>query len=467
MSLKKAALIVALCLVTVFCFFRVYKVYWFVQLNPVERPNILVVSVCSMRANMLSLYGAVRKNQAPALEKFFAESHFVFQNAFNGMGWTNISNYTQANLTSGSFFFSLYENTGHDSRDQVYRVPTRRSVRRLGYFVNDSDFEKDHVATTKYVEEELRKPRFKPFFAVVHYKYLHYPLIDRFNSDAHWDRHLDKEERDLVVEYLAHPEKYYQKLSFLLFLANNPYHVLAHPKYKDKKQATDPASLKKLLGLMTNPDHLQEWKASAGYERDLQILEKIYTANMNYLDQLLEPLLNLWGDEKLRQNTVVVFAADHGETHMERGELTHGMSLWDPMLRVPLAVRFPDSGRQRVVKEQIDHVTVSHLLYDVITGARSPAAFEKALEKRLPEVIIARNCNNDLRGLRFKNKYKYFVRLRDGERFLFDLENDPGELKNIAPESPEEVARMEGLYWQNLGSITNVASNACPPTLAQ
>lgn len=466
MTLKKSLLVVMLSVVTVFCIFRVYKVYSFVQLNPVVRPNILVVSVCSMRANMLSLYGAVRKDQAPALEKFFAESHFVFQNAFNGMGWTNISNYTQANLTAGAFFFNLYENMGTDIAQQAYRVPVRRSILGQGRYVNDSDFEKDHAASTKYVEEELRKPRAKPFFAVVHYKYLHYPLIDRFNSDAHWDRHLNEEERALVVEYLSHPEKYYQKLSFLLFLANNPYHVLAHPKYKDRKQDQDPASLRKLLGLMTNHEHLEEWKASPGYDRDLQILKKIYSANMNYLDQLLEPLLNLWGDEKLRANTVVVFAADHGESHMERGELTHGMSLWDSMLRVPLAVRFPDGARRKVVKEQIDHVTVSHLLYDVISGARSAMAFEKALEKRLPEVIIARTCVNDIRGLRYKNKYKYFVRLRDGERFLFDLEKDPQELKNMAPDFPEEVARMETLYWQNLGSITNVASNTCPPTLA-
>jgi hypothetical protein len=132
---------------------------------------------------------------------------------------------------------------------------------------------------------------------------------------------------------------------------------------------------------------------------------------------------------------------------------------------VPVAVRFPGSHRREVIEDQVDYVALSRTLNDLINGARSPAPFRAALEKHLPEAIIARNCMNDIRGIRYKNKYKYFVSLRDGGRYLFDLEKDPQELQNIAESHPAEVAEMEALYWQNLKSIGNVDTNNCLPTI--
>lgn len=467
MNWKKAALIGALLAVVLFCAFRVYRVYSFVRQNPFVKPNVLIVSVCSLRANALSLYGAIDKNTAPHLEKFFSESQFVFQNAFNGLGWTNLINFTYTTIPADKFMFNLYDQSGSDGVSHLWRIPNRLSYQsKKPEAINDNEFEKNFKSALSEVEKNLRAPRARPFFALLHFKYLHYPLIDRFNAEAQWDRYLDESEKALLSEYLAHPERYYHKLSLLLFLANDPRHILLHPKFKNqKKWAGDPIALRKALGLMTNPDLLAEWKASEGYDRDLRILEKIYRANVHYFDEVLGQVLNLWGDKELQKNTIVAFVADHGEAHMERDELTHGMSLWDLLLHVPVAIKFPDFGPHEIVKEQIDHLALSYLFGDIVEGARTAPMFKAALQKRLPEVIIARNCNNDLRGLRYKNKYKYFVRLRDGERFLFDLENDPAELRNLASELPDEVARMETLYWQNLDAIAVVPTNACPGSL--
>jgi arylsulfatase A-like enzyme len=52
-------------------------------------------------------------------------------------------------------------------------------------------------------------------------------------------------------------------------------------------------------------------------------------------------LLAAIDDLGLRQNTLVIFHADHGEMLGDRLYVGHGMDLYDPVLRVPLIVRLP------------------------------------------------------------------------------------------------------------------------------
>jgi hypothetical protein len=414
---------------------------------------------------MLKLFGSADVN-LPRVEKFFNEAQFVFKNAFNGLGWTTIANYTQANISPSEFFFSLYDDEGAlGLHDHVWRLPTKRSGNAEQGFYRDNYFEKDYLGKAKEAEQFFRKPHEVPFFAVVHFKYLHYPMIDRFNKESAWDRYLSADEKVLVAEYLAHPEVHYRKLPLILMLANDPKHLLAHPRYRELAKSAGKNGLRKLMGTMTNPELLADWKNSPGYAADLDILKKIYRANVNFLDQVIEPFLNVWDDPVLKKNTVVMFIGDHGEAHMERDELTHGSALWDPMIRVPAAIRFPQGAGHAVFERQIDGVGLSYVLRDLVTGTRSSAAFRVSLDKNFRDVIPLRNCANDIRGLRYSNKYKYFVTLRDGERHLYDLVKDPGEAVNIANENPDQVANMESLYWQSLSSLSNVGTDNCAPTV--
>ena len=429
---------------------QTYRALRSVREHPTARPNILIISVCSLRMDLLKAYGAV-DTSVPNIDHFFAESQFVFRQAFNGLGWTNIGNYTRANIDAQTFFLSLYDEVGRERGYHHWRIPAHRGS------VADNDFSKDYRLGMSDIEKALRAPREHPFFAVVHAKYLHFPLMDKFNEDSGWDRLLGTGERKLLAEYLVHPEKYPSKLPFLLLVSHEPRLIHAHPKFKNLK---DPA---KALGLMTNQALLDEWKASPGYAGDLLILQKIYRANAEYLDQILKPFLRLWDDEKLLDNTIVIFAGDHGEMHMERGDFTHGQTLWDEALRVPLAIRFPSGGRQEIVQRPLDFNAFALLMKDILHGARSAPAFALSLQKRLPQVMLLRDCMATQRGLRYQNKYKYFVRVDDGARFLFDLEVDPKEANNIASQNPEIVAQMEALYWRHLDLFTPVDTSPCPP----
>ncbi|MBX3021823.1 MAG: sulfatase-like hydrolase/transferase [Bdellovibrionales bacterium] len=431
--------------------------------DPQRRLNVLVVSLCSFRLANLTHYGHRGASVAPNIDKFIANSTYVFDKMFNGVGWTSLFGYTanvmwqDVPLLNGYTLFGTNADWGH-----FFRIPVRRSDWSEDLAVNDSDFEKDHQKMTDYLKAQILAAR-SPFYVNAHYKYMHYPLIDRFNEDAGWDRYLDANDRALMDEYLAHPEKHYSKLPLLLLLTNDSKYAFAHPKVSKRYPKPSVQDGREVTGLLTNPEFLAEWKASPGYERDLQLLEKVYQGNVSYIDSVVGPLLDLYGDKELQDNTVVVFSPDHGEEHMERGYLTHGDSLYDEALRVPMAIRFPGKSGNEVIHDQFEFSAIAKLLREVVEGKADAANFRQRLFALKDDVVVTRDCMDTQRGLRYKNEYKYFVRVTDGERFLYDLKSDPGETRNIASERPQVVAELEDLYWRRYPEFTSTNVYRCAP----
>lgn len=69
-----------------------------------------------------------------------------------------------------------------------------------------------------------------------------------------------------------------------------------------------------------------------------------YDQNLRYIDDQLGRLLAAAGDDA----TVLLFA-DHGEEFFDHGDLEHGHSLYDELLRVPLILRSPGLSPRRVL----------------------------------------------------------------------------------------------------------------------
>jgi arylsulfatase A-like enzyme len=437
-------------------------------ISPAQKPNILVISVCSLRRDLLQSYGHKGQSVMPAIDRFFNKSSAVFENSFNGIPWISMVAFM------GRFFPSMIQK-GYTSGSPYYdlpyiRVPLQKSYRvdrkRNSETINNSEFEKEHKIYTDEIKRQLLSPHDGPFLLVTHFKYMHYPLIDRFNKEAQWDRFLNAEDKARVKEYLDHPEKYYAKLPLLLMLTADSKYALAHPTVAKTVTKRDPNTLRKIGGLMTSPTYLAEWKASSGYLEDLAILKKVYAANAYDLDKILEPILNLYGNKRLQDETMIVFSGDHGETHMERDRLTHADSVFDEDLQIPTAISFPKDWRPQIrVTDQWHMDTVSELIDKVMLGEVTRKNLSSKLEEMAQgrDVFLLRDCRNSMRGVRFKNKYKYWLDTATGQQVLFDLEKDPGETRNISQSDPETADRMEALYWQNLEKFKWIFPDRCMP----
>lgn len=75
--------------------------------------------------------------------------------------------------------------------------------------------------------------------------------------------------------------------------------------------------------------------------RDLAEEMDAYDGAISYLDQQVDSLLRSLGARSQLENTIVVVTADHGELFGEHGVISHGNSLFLPVLHVPLLIIAP------------------------------------------------------------------------------------------------------------------------------
>lgn len=433
---------------------------------PEPRPklNILVVSLCSLRYQEIPAFQPGATPVSPEMNKFIEQSSFVFDNLFNGMSWLGIFAFTRQMIPENFVPRVGYDLIGSNERGHLQRVPESRYGRNLANKLALMNYyEKDIAASTQTLKKLILSPHPRPFFVVAHYKYLHYPLIDRFNPDSQWYRYLTTAQRARVGEYLDHPSRFPNKLPLLLMLTYDAKVAAGNRLLTGKLGKLGKGPDSRLLGLVNNPELLARWRKDPDFNGDVAILNAVYRSNLHYIDSQLAGILNLYGDESLRKNTLVVLTGDHGEMHMERGQLTHSTTVYDEALKVPMAIRFPDSdgGEPRHITRQMDFLMFPEIFEKIMTGEVGADNFDAYVNAMKRDVFLARDCANRVRGLRYKNEYKYFVRVSDGRRFLFDLRKDPAELVNIADAEPAVAARMEELYWRHFRQFSDEDVYGC------
>lgn len=408
------------------------------------RPNILILSFCSLQHSLLAAYGAKDIEVAPNLNGFFANGSVVAGQAITSMGWTSVPTITGQNLPPAYFERHGYKLRGYREDLQMIRIPEGEAKIKLLRSDDQKQTEKSHTVMSEYLKNILRGEYFSPFFMVALFKYMHFPIVDDVNPDAEWDHYLSKEQKKYVKDLRAHPEKYPDKLPLLLYLFDNPQ--TEHQR-----------------GLINQPELLEKWKMSSKFAKDLDLIKLIYKANFRYLDKIIESHLNLYGDRRLRENTIIIVMGDHGESHMTHDDFTHGTSIYDSILKFPFAIHFPgDTQPSEKIDFQFHMNTLDDLIQEIIAGKVSNREdFKRFAKDHYEPNILARDCNNDWRGLRYDGHFKYMRRTADGESFLFDLKKDSDELKNIAAENPEIVAKMEALYWQNLDRYSSMDPMRC------
>lgn len=172
-----------------------------------------------------------------------------------------------------------------------------------------------------------------------------------------------------------------------------------------------------------------------------------YRGAIAFTDAQVGRVFDFLDQRGLSDNTIVIVTADHGEGLGEHGEETHGFFIYESSMRVPLIVRAP--GRDitpRRVTQPVRTVDIMPTVLDLL-GVPLPEPVEGA--SLVPLLTgAARELDRDLVGygeamyplhhygwseltaIR-SDRYK----LIDAPRpELYDLEQDPGELKNLFDE---------------------------------
>jgi arylsulfatase A-like enzyme len=156
-----------------------------------------------------------------------------------------------------------------------------------------------------------------------------------------------------------------------------------------------------------------------------------YDGEIAFVDAQVQRLLDVVGDD-----TIVVVAGDHGEALGEHGELTHGLLLYEPTLRVPLIV----SGgglKPRVVRTPVSLADVAPTIAALAnlampnTDGRDLALREErdvAQKDVYSETEYPTNFGWSALAAMRGGTFKYIA---SPQPELYDLAHDPHESRNV------------------------------------
>ncbi|MFC7114611.1 sulfatase [Natronoarchaeum sp. GCM10025703] len=99
-------------------------------------------------------------------------------------------------------------------------------------------------------------------------------------------------------------------------------------------------------------------------DKDWQLQKQLYKAECQYLDDQLERLFTSLPDS-VRDETVIVVTADHGEMHGEHGLGGHPQQFWEEVIHVPCGISIPGRSNE-TIDDQIGLVDIPPTILDSV-----------------------------------------------------------------------------------------------------
>ncbi len=196
---------------------------------------------------------------------------------------------------------------------------------------------------------------------------------------------------------------------------------------------------------------------------DARLEPLLYDRELAYLDHELDRFLNGLAERELLDGTVVIVTSDHGEAFGEHGVWRHDSTLYEEVIRVPLYVKRAGSAEagtldtRRVTSTDIYGIALRELGFEqgalaavmdahgepvIAEWYRSP---ELTRKKARADVDVDRDLVAWLDG-----PLKFIVDSR-GQVEVYDLERDPGEQLDLNrdPEREERALLRARDWWSS------------------
>lgn len=410
------------------------------------RPNVLLILVDTLRADRLSLYGSAG-HTTPHLDRL-ARQGVLFTNAFSPSSWTLPS---VAALFTGRYPGELQVGTGQTMR-LTRGLPTlAEGFSRIGY--DTAGFSANCIINP--LQGFARG--FDAFYLA--------PFKDYFMP-------AEKLNRRTEAWFAARGQR-----PFFCYLQYMDPHSPYAPPGSGRRSPANAHSFDPFrIGGYREGDifPLVMGQETLGSTDHVEGVALAYDDEVRYVDHQIGRLLAAMDRQGLLEKTVVILVSDHGEELHDRGFWSHGYTLYQEQLHVPMIVRFPSELSQRpensaagsLVHTPVSLVDLLPTLFQMIgiEPERMPTVGRNLFQAPEERGLISETFAGQVppRFCLRRGPYKYVLFNREttgGEapstypgswiwksgpaaEELYHLEDDPGERHNLVAELPELAARM-------------------------
>lgn len=304
-------------------------VLWWTQ-RP-AKPNLILISVDTLRADRLGSYGYARQT-SPAMDRIASEG-VVFEQALSVSSWTLPTHVTM--------FTGLYPTTHGVTRSRGRKIaettPTlgqvmaRHGYRNFGF--TDGGFVSKLYGFGRGFEvyEQLRGVRDRREF---------------FFPGA-VDRAIEKL-RSVSEPYFLFLHTYDVHCPYSL---DAPYDTMF---VSDNRREIDPSRCGESFY------NLRKMSAEEG-----RYLSDMYDGSIRFVDDQLGRFFDYLRTRDDYSDTIIIITSDHGEEFLEHGQIGHQKSLHRELLMIPLIIKAPgfESGR---VPAQVSNVDLFPTIVDLL-----------------------------------------------------------------------------------------------------
>lgn len=196
--------------------------------------------------------------------------------------------------------------------------------------------------------------------------------------------------------------------------------------------------------------------------------EEPYNAGVAWEVQQFDRVNTWLAEQQLDDNTLIVIVGDHGEGLEDHGEHEHGMMVYDTTLHVPLVFAGLDACRPGTRVDSV--VSLVDLMPTLLELLQLPLPENMSGSSLLPalqgQTIESHDCYAEAELPYFLNRWcppravisdrwKYIQSTRPE---LYDLHSDPGELTNLVETAADEVPWLEELLASMQDSFTQTSA---------
>jgi len=191
----------------------------------------------------------------------------------------------------------------------------------------------------------------------------------------------------------------------------------------------------------------------------------VYYGMVSFMDKCIGRILDKLDELGLSDNTIVVFTTDHGHIFGQHGLQFKGAFHYEDLLRLPFLVRYPGhvpAGRISEAMQSLVDLAPTFLglagasVPRLMTGVDQGAVWEGRSAKARDHIVCEHRNEPTSMHVRTYVEARYKITVYYGRTYgeLFDLEEDPGELRNVWDDPAYGAVKAELLLrflWAELG----------------